>query len=104
LFRRLWERVTINSTSTLRKMLSCRALGSSEVHRCLVSFEVQPADRRATFPGWDIQVVVVVTMPHKGITMEINPGVVVGTKMASQANRMLRNVNIVYNPDLKLSV
>ena len=36
--------------------------------------------------------------------MEINPGVVVGTKMASQANRMLCNINIVYNLDLKLSV
>ena len=44
------------------------------------------------------------TMSHKGIIMEINPGVVVGTKMASQANRMLCNINIVYNLDLKLSV
>jgi hypothetical protein len=62
-----------------------------------MSFEVESVDRRATNSGWSIKVAA--TMPSKGITMEMRPGVVVGKLMADEAGRMLSSIGIVYHSD-----
>ena len=73
------------------------------MHGHLVCFEVQSADRRATRPG-SKDIKVIVTMPQKGITMEMKPGLVVGFEIASQPNRMLYTIDIVNNPELELCI
>ncbi len=74
------------------------------MHGHLVIFEVQSADRRATSPAESRDIKVIVTMPQKGITMEMKPGLVVGFEIVSQANRMLCTIDIVNNPELELHI
>ncbi len=53
----------------------------------IVELEIDPMTTRACTPGWDITVKA--RMQQTGITMKMNPEVILGQQLAVQADRFL---------------
>ena len=82
-------------------MPSYSMLCYGKVQGTLVSFEVKSADRKVP-ERWGISVIA--HMPSKGITMVIQLGVVLATKLAAGCDNMLINIDKTYNPDLEKGI
>jgi hypothetical protein len=55
------------------------------VYSFLEDLKIDQRTMRACTPGWDI--IVIVGMPQKGITMKMKAGVILGQQLAIQADR-----------------
>jgi hypothetical protein len=61
------------------------------VYGCLEELQIDPKTARAFTPGLDIYVYA--RMPQNGITMRMRAGVILGQKMALQADSVLETID-----------
>ncbi len=64
---------------------------SAAAYGCLEELKIDTRTARACAPGWDI--IVIVQMPQKGITMKMKVGVIHGQQLAIQADRFLETLD-----------
>ncbi len=61
------------------------------VYGCFEELQIDPKTARACTLGWDIYVYA--QMPQKGITMRMRAGVILGQKLAVQADSFLGTID-----------